>query len=388
MVESLPTLPVAGTLKEIKMTPFDPNLQPMGIGDILDRTFHLYKEHFANFVGITGLASLLAFAFNVALLSFFIPLGADPARLLANPVLIFTGGIALVALLVITVWIGFLSMGALSRSVSERYLGRAITVLEAYRQVAKRGLSLLWVYLLSSLIIVGVFVLGSLLSIVAAGVTGLAGEHPNFLKITLALLFVFIPTIIFVTILIFRYLLITQVVVLEDVRGTKALRRSWHLMKGYFWKANLVLLLYLVLFGIGYLLLYYPTLFFLPRPTPGTIGAVGATYVAQNALSQLIQMLVSPFSMIAFTLLYYDSRIRKEGFDLEVMARNLGYGAPPPGPSPGQQAAPVGVTGVAPGAGNPYGQKTCPGCGFSFPKAFAHCPRCGSRVPFRPPHTR
>ncbi|MBI3988987.1 MAG: hypothetical protein HY347_05160 [candidate division NC10 bacterium] len=369
------------------MAIFEPDLQPMGIGDILDRTFRLYKEHFSNFVGITGLASLLAFLFNVALVSLLIPLQADPAGLLANPALLLTGGIVLLALLVITVWIGFLSMGALSRSVSERYLGREISILEAYRHVAKRGLSLLWVYFLSSLIIVGVFALGMILSFVAAGVTGFAGGRPNLFKIALAVLFVFIPTIIFVTILIFRYLLTTQVVVLEDVRGIKALRRSFYLMKGYFWKANLVLFLYFVLFGIGYLVFYYPTFFLLPRPTPGTIGGTGVSFVAQNALSQLIQMLVSPFFMIAFTLLYYDSRIRREGFDLEMMARNLGYAAPPPGPVPRPQVAPEEVVSVTPGAGNPYGQKTCPSCGFGFPSALAFCPRCKIRVPFRPPHT-
>jgi len=161
MIQSLPTLQVAGILKEIEMATFEADLQPMGIGDILDRTFRLYKEHFSNFVGITGLASLLAFVFNAALLSFFTPLLADPAGLLVNPILVLTGGMALLALLVIYVWIGFLSLGALSRSVSERYLGRGISVLEAYRHVAKRGLSLLWVYFLSSLIIVGVFASGA-----------------------------------------------------------------------------------------------------------------------------------------------------------------------------------------------------------------------------------
>lgn len=365
------------------MATSNPDLQPMGIGDILDRTFRLYKEHFSNFVGITGLAFLL----NVAFLSFVISMPADPRALLVNPALVLTGVIAFLALLVFTIWISFLSMGALSRSVSERYLGREISVLEAYRHVARRGLSLLWAYFLSGLIIMGVFVLGMILSLVAAGVTGFAGGRPNLSKLAVAGLLVFLPTLIFVTILIFRYLLVTQVVVLEDVRGTRALKRSWHLMKGYFWKANLVLLLYGVLFGIGYLLFYYPTLFFLPRPTPGSIG-VGTTFVVQNASNQLVQMLVSPFFMIAFTLLYYDSRIRKEGFDLEVMARNLGYTAPPPGPAPRQKAAPAEGTSVAPGGWNPYGQKTCPGCGFSVPNTLAHCPSCKSRVPFRPPHAR
>jgi hypothetical protein len=30
-----------------------------------------------------------------------------------------------------------------------------------------------------------------------------------------------------------------------------------------------------------------------------------------------------PFNLIAYTLMYYDLRVRKEGFDLEQQAQNL-----------------------------------------------------------------
>lgn len=44
----------------------------------------------------------------------------------------------------------------------------------------------------------------------------------------------------------------------------------------------------------------------------------------------IAQALTTPLLSIPFTLLYYDSRIRTEGFDLEMMAQNLGGASPPP----------------------------------------------------------
>ena len=37
---------------------------------------------------------------------------------------------------------------------------------------------------------------------------------------------------------------------------------------------------------------------------------------------------VGPLLEIAFTLIYYDERVRKEGFDLQLMMANLESGAP------------------------------------------------------------
>ena len=59
------------------------------------------------------------------------------------------------------------------------------------------------------------------------------------------------------------------------------------------------------------------------RTQPGLPLGLGLM-VMQTAAQSVSQILVSPIYMISFTLLYYDIRIRKEGFDLQVMAENLG----------------------------------------------------------------
>jgi hypothetical protein len=59
----------------------------------------------------------------------------------------------------------------------------------------------------------------------------------------------------------------------------------------------------------------------------GVIGAVFSEldqFMLQQSLSQLvgyvIQIFVLPLQLIGYTLLYYDVRVRKEGFDIELRA--------------------------------------------------------------------
>ena len=44
-------------------------------------------------------------------------------------------------------------------------------------------------------------------------------------------------------------------------------------------------------------------------------------HMIQTVLGTLLNFLVQTYSAICFTLLYFDLRIRKEGFDLELAAR-------------------------------------------------------------------
>jgi hypothetical protein len=43
----------------------------------------------------------------------------------------------------------------------------------------------------------------------------------------------------------------------------------------------------------------------------------------QQLVSIIPQILATPIGASAFILLYYDLRIRKEGFDLEMLARSM-----------------------------------------------------------------
>jgi hypothetical protein len=144
-----------------------------------------------------------------------------------------------------------------------------------------------------------------------------------------------------------------------------------------------------------------------PGPTMAMVnGVVGG----------IAQVISVPFVSIPFTLLYYDGRIRKEGFDLEMMARNLGAPGRPATPAAGRAPArgPVApeprmgqappASAAPPAAGleetllvppthpappaaprGPVGPfKVCPKCGAQVSLVRPACPNCGTAVPFRP----
>lgn len=105
-------------------------------------------------------------------------------------------------------------------------------------------------------------------------------------------------------------------VVVEGCAADDAFTRSRTLARGEVWRiARTVLLAYLIIiagaFGLGL-----------------GIGAVGHFLglpdVVTEALAQFAYLCVLPFASVVTTLLYYDLRIRKEGFDLEMLTRELG----------------------------------------------------------------
>jgi len=57
--------------------------------------------------------------------------------------------------------------------------------------------------------------------------------------------------------------------------------------------------------------------------SPALIGAVPSIVIRQ-LLSLAATVVTAPISAIATVLLYYDLRIRKEAFDLEMLAKSMG----------------------------------------------------------------
>jgi len=49
----------------------------------------------------------------------------------------------------------------------------------------------------------------------------------------------------------------------------------------------------------------------------------GNTFIYSQVASGIAAVFVGPITYIGVTLLYYDARIRKEGFDIEMLASSL-----------------------------------------------------------------
>ena len=127
----------------------------------------------------------------------------------------------------------------------------------------------------------------------------------------------------------------------EDVRGSKALGRSFGLTKGRWWPTfgalTVTYLIVLVISGILTLLLGSTLIGSLDDEA---VAAVLTTIV--NTLSSVITL---PLLAAVLTIIYYDLRVRKEGVDLHLLARGVGGSSPT---SPESVAASSGLGGFAP----------------------------------------
>jgi hypothetical protein len=130
--------------------------------------------------------------------------------------------------------------------------------------------------------------------------------------------------------------------VVEGKSGSAALRRSRELVRGHWGSTFGALLPYSITAGLLSALL--PAL--LKSLEHGASLSVTTYIVLLRLVNGLIWVLVAPLGAAVATTIYFDLRVRKEGFDARALGEHLGItGADDTGPGPG---------GAAPGGENPF----------------------------------
>lgn len=284
------------------MTATTLSLRPLGTGELLDRAVRLYRRHFLTFIGIIAIVQvpLVLLQLGFSLLTF--RWATDPTNtgaMLAGSfgsLLISVVGFALVS---------SLGTAALTRAIASSYLGQPVTLAGAYRQIGK-----LWVVLMAALL----FIL--------------------LLSILLTLWWLIVPCIGWFTglgMLLFLSLVISPLaaptVVLEKQRARAAVRRAWDLSRRRFWPVVgfvTVLFIFSLIFTVtpNLLVSFLVGLGMDPMTTNFTDQQMISTAI--SSLTTLVFSLIFlPFQLTAMTLLYFDLRIRTEGFDLALLARSV-----------------------------------------------------------------
>jgi hypothetical protein len=141
----------------------------------------------------------------------------------------------------------------------------------------------------------------------------------------------------------------------EGIRGRKALRRSYRLVKGRWWPSFGLAALALVF--AGFISYAVQLLFFVPLLTDAG-DSVPVVLVANTLASVTSSALSTPLIAAFATVLYFDLRVRKEGFDLALLAERIGV-APEPGgaglaPRVAPAPSPPAWAGEGPSAQPPY----------------------------------
>ena len=296
-------------------------MQPMGIGEILDRSFRFLRQYFWLLFIIIFIPQAIFFVVNFVLQSLISGDMTQDFSLSMGAGFGISAFLAVIIFLVLQFW----AQGALIHAVSETYLGHSTSIKASYGAMRSRIGRLIGTLILWSIIVFGIpalFGMVAALAVQSLAMMGLGGITAGIIAVVVVILAIWIFATLFL-----NWLLVDKVVVLEEIGWMKALRRSKELMKGRtepgFWKsiktkASLIILVGFLI-GIGIHLLFQ-----LPGVLLGILfpGGIVITTV-QGVLNMVAVSLATAYTAMAMILFYYDIRVRKEGFDLKMMAEKL-----------------------------------------------------------------
>jgi len=309
-----------------------PQLRPIGIGEILDVAFKIYTRN-----ALTLLKIGLVVVVPIQILAGLVLLGTvdDPGLVGFSPELgdasdsEVAGAVAgnVISTLVGAAAVLLVTVGCV-KAVGDAYLGKQPNWRESLAFARGRFGAVLWLTVLTGLLLI----------------------------LTLAPILTF-PVTIWLYV---AWSVAYPVLLLEGVRGRKALGRSFRLVRRRWWPTFATLLVASVLAAIVGFVVGVPLGIALIFAQDSVLAAVLVTTVI-GAISGVV---ATPFQAAVTTLIYFDLRVRKEGLDMQLLAQDigapvpegfqLGQEPPPPAtPVPGPQAPPPPPGSPQPPAGAP-----------------------------------
>lgn len=238
------------------------NLEPRNLSAILDEAFRIYGKNFLCFITIVAIVLVPVTVINL------------PVYLNIPGLNILSGILGLIISIVFYPTM----QGSLIYAISEQNFRQPAGYDTAYRFAWARKGSLILAMLIVSIAI-------SLMFITIIG----------------------IPFAIFFGV---RWSLLLQVATLENVGPTEAISRSSNLVKGDWWRVLgyiiiMIIISFIIGIGAGILMRLLPA-------------------VISNFIWAMVNILIFPITTIIMTLIYWDLRVRKEGYNLEKLSQELG----------------------------------------------------------------
>jgi len=279
------------------------DIRPMNFGEILDGALMIYRRHFGLFLKL----ALAALSVPVLLFVYF-GLRAV-SEVMVNPVrtLLFlfpVGILYYIATLVLT--------AGTIRIISDSYLGRAPRLQDALALGISKILPLIAVGL-GKAIVLGLIMVG------AGAVAGIFGAVLKGSALGVLLIVTFVCVALWFTIFVAcGYGVTTPVVVLEELSSSfDAFSRSWDLTRNFKLKV-------LGLAVVAFLLCNFLPSQVLQAIANAVMRTAPAAGIALTALAVILPLILAPVIAAVITLMYYDLRVRREAFDLQVLGQRLG----------------------------------------------------------------
>jgi hypothetical protein len=295
------------------------DLRPMTLGEVLDRTFKLYRSNFWLFAGIIALPYLLILLVEVVSAAFGSASRSAQGVPQISPSLLagaLAGGAVVGILYAI---MAGAAHAATVFAVSDLYLARPASVRGSFSRVGTKVFRVLLIYFLIGLVFGGGFFL--------IVITGAILKSPAIMGLGIIILIV--PGIIFVC----RAAVAIPVAMLEDLGAVRSLERSMQLTKGHAGQIFLIFLMVVCLSYVALLLLQAPFMALTVSAAASHQAPSFGLQILQYLAAFVSQVLIGPIGTIAFSLMYYNLRVRKEAFDIQHLMASLGPSASPNAPS-------------------------------------------------------
>ncbi len=248
-------------------------LKVLTLGQIIGRAFNIYTN---NIIPIFIISIVLSIPVILFQLNFYVPINSSN---------IFVRYFNNTGLTIISLTMTALTTGLIIEFISKKYLNENTTIKQYIKNTFPRIIPL-----------IGLSLLVSILS-------------------AIGYLMLVIPGII----IILGLSLTNQVFIIEKKGIIDSIKRSWHLTKGdrgYIFGVIMILGLLSVplLFGFIYLLLPIITQTIKTRSLLSLISVV---------TTNIVSAIIRPFAACGIILIYFNLRIKKEGFELEHLAKHF-----------------------------------------------------------------
>jgi hypothetical protein len=250
-------------------------LPPRGIGEILSTAFQLYRRHWRTLMAIAAVVVVPLTLLQYGAGHWFRTNGQQlQDQGAASSSLWAVAGAWLLAALVGLLLYQVLT-GAITRNIAAEVTGQDLNLEQSYRFGFAR---------LGPILVVSILVgLATLLGLIVLIIPGI------YIGVRLAVS--------------------TQALVVEDRRGTQAMRRSWELVGGHWWHAAFTMLVAGLITGVVNAVITAPF-------------SAGAWFL-QGVAAAVATTVTLPYGALVGVLLYLDLRARTERLDLDTLQADL-----------------------------------------------------------------
>jgi glycerophosphoryl diester phosphodiesterase family protein len=273
-------------------------LPTRGLGDILSAAFTIYKAHALQLMVIVAVIVVPLQFIGSLLNGVVFDAKTETVQSFGRSVQVLEPrslGLIWLSVLVgviIAVIITAMLQAAVLRAAAQATIGDEVDATESYRFGFRKVGSVIWLSILVGLATVSILILGVLLAF--------AVKALGFLVIIVGVVFaVWASVSLFASI---------PALVVEDKRGTEAMKRSWNLVKGDFWHVLGTIFVAGLIVGL----------------VSGIVtGLGGSNWVTSWIFGSIARVITAPFTALVAVLLYLDLRARKEGLTASTLRGEL-----------------------------------------------------------------